>query len=218
MSKIKERIIEIDKSAKRSRLIAIILGVIIIAFIVVTGYLIYEQIKDKQIIENKKAELQVKVDELTEAQKELKAKDLLLTSQNERLREVQGRLDTYWEEAVRSDKIKDYADYLLKAIKGDKHYDEALIKMNELANKTGYVQITDSNGTPYLSPIKKIDTDVTFYIAQKAMRVRRGVIGDPNFSNTSQIGNKVVKVNDVVRLDEIIKTGGAEWGKIAYGN
>jgi len=218
MSKIKERIIEIDKSAKRSRLIAIILGVIIIAFIVVTGYLINEQIKDKQIIENKKAELQVKVDELTEAQKELKAKDLLLTSQNERLREVQGRLDTYWEEAVRSDKIKDYADYLLKAIKGDKHYDEALIKMNELANKTGYVQITDSNGTPYLSPIKKIDTDVTFYIAQKAMRVRRGVIGDPNFSNTSQIGNKVVKVNDVVRLDEIIKTGGAEWGKIAYGN
>ncbi len=37
MSKIQERIKEIDKSAKRSRLIAIVLSVIIIGFVIYTG-------------------------------------------------------------------------------------------------------------------------------------------------------------------------------------
>jgi len=216
MSKISELIVEIEKTEKRSRLIAIVLSTIIIGFVIVTGYLINEQIKDEYVIEVQKSDLEIQKAELQKIVIELKEKDSLLTAQNTRLREVQGRLDNYWNEALKSNKIKEYADYLLKAIKGDEHYDEAIDRMNKLAKKSGFVQITDSNGTPYLTPIKKIDSDVTFYIAKKAMRIRYGVIGDPRFSRTSQIGNRVVRVNDVVRLDEKFKTGRAEWAKISH--
>ncbi len=218
MSSIGGKLKEVEKNAKRTRRISTILATIMIIFIALSAVLIILVKKantsleeEKQIVETQKKQLEAKNEELAK-------KDSLLTFQNERLREVQGKLDNYWNQAVSSNKINAYADYLSKAINGDEHYNDALSKMNELANKTGYVQITDSNKKQYLSPIKELDSDVQFYIAKTAMRVRRGVMGDPNYSNTSQIGNKVVRVNDVVRLDSIIKTGDAEWGKIGYGN
>lgn len=218
MSSIGGKLKEVEKSAKRTRLITTVLATIMIIFIALSAVLIIlvkqanaNLEEEKLIVENQKKQLEDKNIELAK-------KDSLLTFQNKRLREVQGKLDNYWNQAVASNKINVYADYLSKAINGDEHYNDALFKMNELANKLGYVQITDSNGKQYLSPLKELDSDVTFYRANTAMRVRYGVIGDRNFSNTSQIGNKVVKVNDVVRLDSIIKTGGAEWGKIGYSN
>ena len=218
MSSIGGKLKEVEKSAKRTRQISTILATIMIIFIALSAVLIILVQKANANLEAEKQIVETQKKQLEEQNKVLAKKYSLLTFQNERLRDVQGKLDSYWDKAVATNKINAYADYLAKAINGDEHYNDALAKMNELANRTGYVQITDSNGRQYLSPIKELDSDVTFYIANTAMRVRYGVIGDPNFSNTSQIGSKVVKVNDVVRLDSIIKTGGAEWGKIGFGS
>ncbi len=217
MSSIGGKLKEVEKNAKRTRRITTILATIMIIFIALCVVLIIlvdqannNLAAEKQKVENQRTQLE-------NQNKILAEKDALLTFQNKRLREVQGRLDEYWNQAVASNKINDYADYLSKAINGDEHYNDALVKMNELANKTGYVQITDSNGKQYLSPIKELDSDVQFYIANSDRSVRRGIIGDPNFSNSSRIG-KTIRNGDVVRLDKIIKSGEAEWGKIGYGN
>ena len=217
MSSISGKLKEVEKKSKRTRRVSTILASIMILFIALSAILIVIVNQTNTKLAEEKQKVEDQKEELLATNKALAEKDSILVIQNKRLREVQGKLDSYWNDAVASNNMNDYAEYLSKAIVGDEYYDEAISRMNELADKnTGYVQITDSNSKEYLSPIKEFDSEVTFYKANKTMRIRQGVIGDPNFPNTSQIGNRTVNVNDVVRLDSIIKTGSAEWGKIGY--
>jgi len=215
MSKIQERIKEIDKSAKRSRLIAIILSVVIIGFVIYTGYLLNEISETNDNLTKSEISLKANKVSLEESNTALEKKDSILTLKNKKLLELRGSLEKEWNKADASGKIKDYASYLERAIEDDDHYSEALQKMNTLANDKGYVQITDSNGTKYLEEIENLNTDDVFYRVKKAMSVRFGVIGDRSFSNTGRTGN-VIDIGDVVKIINKYTSGGAEWAEIRY--
>jgi len=206
MSKIQDRIKEIDKSAKRSRLIAILLSLIIIGFIIYTGYLLNQLSKTNN--------------ELTKSEKSLTDSKIVLQEKNKKLLELRGSLKKEWDRANASGQLKDYASYLERAIEDDLHYAEALQKMNTLANTKGYVQITDSDGLKYLDKIENLNTDDIFYRVIKDMNVRNGVLGHPDFKNknTSRNGD-IINIGNVVKIIQVYSfNSGAEWAEIKYDN
>ena len=216
MGNLSEKLKERERKSRQSKLANNILGVFVVIFMV-TSVLLYSSLtEEKAKLMASEASLKKSEDSLRTSNKKLIEQDSILMLQNEKLLELRGNIESFWTAADNSGRIQDYASYLERAIENDEYYDEALLKMNTLANDIGYVQITDSDGTKYLEEIKNLNTDDVFYRVKKAMSVRNGVLGDSSFPNTSRTGD-VIKVGDVVKILQTYEfNSGAEWAKIGY--
>jgi len=218
MSNLSEKIKEREKKSRQNKLTNNILGFIVVIFMVVS-VMLYSSLKEQKAnLQKSEKDLQASEKSLIDSNKALKEKDSILMLQNEKLLALRGSIETFWNDAQNSNRLRDYANYIERAIEGDEHYAVAINKMIELAAKKGYVQITDSDGTKYLSKIEGLNTKYEFFRVGKAMNVRNGVLGDNSFSNTSRNGD-VLNIEDVVKLGKVYTfNSGAEWAEIYYKN
>lgn len=218
MSNLSEKIKERERKSKQSKMTSTILSVVVIIFMV-SSVLLYSSLKkEEKALKLSETNLQTSYDSIAKIKNALAKSDSILTIQNEKLLALRGSIETFWNDAQSSNRLRDYASYLERAIEGDQHYNEALDIMIKEATKKGYVQITDSDGTKYLSKIEGLNTEYEFFRVGKAMNVRNGVLGDDSFSNTSKNGD-VLNIEDVVKLGDVYSfSSGAEWGEVYYKN
>ena len=105
--------------------------------------------------------------------------------------------------------------------------------MNAFFPKKGYVQINESNGKrlyerftdtvgfpkePIIILNEPSVTQTNLYISKMSMNVRRGVIGNPEYRNTSRNGDLIWEGQMVKVLGDVIESGRSKWVHIAYGN
>ncbi len=218
MNDLSERIKAREKKSRQIKFANTLLSIAVIIFIV-TSVMLYSNLKEeKRKLTESETNLLASEKKLIASNKSLEEKEAILEEKNKKLLDLRGSLEKEWRKADESGKIKDYASYLERAIEDDDHYSEALKKMNTLANDKGYVQITDSNGSKYLKEIENLKTDDVFYRVIKAMNVRYGVLGHPDFRNrnTSRNGN-IIRIGDVVKIIKKYSfNSGAEWAEIRY--
>ena len=134
--------------------------------------------------------------------------------------------------ARKSNSFKSYRNYINTFGDKGEYYIKALTNLNSFFPKKGYVQLKESDGRAlYVKfqdtmgfPKKPVmilnEPSVTrgnLYISKEARNVRRGVIGNPEFSNTSTNGD-VIWVDQLVKVLDIIESGSSKWAHIAYGN
>ncbi len=138
----------------------------------------------------------------------------------------------YFGVAKKSNTFKSYRTYVNTIGKDGSYYDAALVNLGSFFPNKGYVQLTESSGAQYYEKFKETDNfpdkpliiagepsvaKNNMYRSKRAMRIRRGVIGNPDYPNTSPTGN-MVKVGQIVKLLDTIVSGQATWAHIAYGN
>ncbi len=220
MSNLSEKIKEREKKSQQNKLMMNVLGVVVIIFMI-SSIMLYTQLKkEKKALTESEANLLKSEKSLIDSNRDLEIKDSILSLKNEKLLQLRGSIDNYWQEADNSGNIKDYANYLKRAIEGDKHYQEALEKMNTLARKRGYVQITNRNGTKNLKKIENLNTDDIYYEVTQSMNVNYGAKGHPDFNNrnTSRKIGEVVQKYDVVKIIKVYTytSSKAEWAEIGY--
>lgn len=229
MSKIQDRINEINKIAKRSRLITSILAVIIIAFIVLTGWNM-KTISEKNIeLEENKLIINSKNDSLKFANEELvflkdqielketeykKQLDSLIAKQNSGSQQL-------WEFTQSANTVEAYYNYVKKQNEDNVEISpEQLAEIKEnvlnLMDRTGWVQIKESNGNILFTELGDFIGDVgDVRVAKSARSIRYGVIGVD--SNSSRNGD-VVSKDQYVIVVETKSSGRTEWAKIHYSN
>jgi len=217
MSNLSEQIKAREKKSRQNKLMMNILGFVVIIFMV-SSVMLYSQLKkEKKALTESETNLKISYDSISKVKNALAKSDSILTIKNAKLLQARGSIESYWTDAVNKNRIKHYANYLSKAIEGDKHYGEALTKMNDLAKKQGYVQVTESNGNVLLEKLNNIDTEDNFYEALSDRSIRRGVVGNSDFTRQGRNGD-AIKAGDVVKVVRIIPSGNAQWAEIRYSN
>ena len=90
--------------------------------------------------------------------------------------------------------------------------------MKELFNDEGYVQLLDSDGkTTFFE--KRPDSPLgTFYQAEDDRNVNTRILGSSDFPNTRDNANHSIQQNQVVKIIEEFKSGGAIWPSIGNTN
>ncbi len=216
MGNLSDKIKERERKSKQNKLMMNVLGVVVIIFMV-SSVLLYSKLKEeKRKLTESETSLLASEKSLLASNKELKTKDSILIIQNKKLLELRGSIDNFWNAAQNSNRMKDYASYLERAIEDDDHYNDALTLLNSLATQTGYVQVTESNGNILLQKIENLNTEDQFYKALSDRSIRRGVINNPDFPNSSVKGT--LRTDDVVKVVRLIPSGNAQWAEIRYGN
>lgn len=159
--------------------------------------------------------------------------DSLLGVTERQLEELESATDSiYFYAARNTNTFKSYRGYVANYGKKGEYYHKALTNLNAYFPNKGYVQIQESNGSKYYTPYKETKgfpeepimilgepsvTQTNLIVLDQTMSVRKGVIGNPDFSSTGRNGD-AVREGQVVKLLEIIESGDAKWGHIAYGN
>ena len=115
--------------------------------------------------------------------------------------------DDLWEYAREENTIQAYADYV--KIKGIN--DEVVSKIKNLLQKTGYMQIQESNGYRLIEPINQ---EFGLWTTKSTRSIRHGVIGKDAFS--SRNGDAILQGQPFVILEDSLMSGSAKWAKIAY--
>ena len=134
--------------------------------------------------------------------------------------------------ARKSNSFKSYRNYINTFGDKGEYYIKALTNLNSFFPKKGYVQLIESDGRALYSKFKDTlgfpkeaviilnepsATRSNLYISKEARNVRRGVIGNPEFSDTRKNGD-VIWVDQLVKVLDIIESGSSKWAHIAYGN
>jgi Tfp pilus assembly protein PilE len=171
-----------------------------------------------------------------------KSKDSLMIQKSEidRLYEVNKKqLETlsratdsvYFAVARTTNTFKSYKSYLANFGEEGEYYYQALLNINALFPKTGYVQLIESSGNKlyakfedtngFPDTIVLIDsvpsvTKNNLYICKSAMNVRKGVMGHPDFPNSSRNGDVIWEDQMVKVLGDVIESGSSKWVHIAY--
>jgi hypothetical protein len=216
MNDLSERIKAREKKSRQIKFTNTLLSVIVIIFIV-TSVLLYSSLKkEKAALIKSETNLQTSYDSITKIKDKLTISDSILSLQNEKLLQLRGSIDKIWEDAQNANTIKDYASYLERAIDGDENYNTALTRIDQLAKKNGYVEITDSDGTKYFQKIESLSAEGEFYKALADRSVRYGVKGDSRFSNQDRNGDAIVTGNVVKVIKTFSFNSGTEWAEIRY--
>ncbi len=174
--------------------------------------------------------LQAKNDTLVSQKRTI---DSLYGVTDQQLKDLERATDSiYFYAARNTNSFKSYRGYVANYGKKGEYYHKALTNMNAYFPKKGYVQIEESNGYKYYNPYENTKgfpeepilivgepsvTKTNLIVLDKAMTVRKGVIGNSDFRNTSSTGDVLV-LGQVVKLLDIVESGNAKWGHIAYGN
>ncbi len=139
----------------------------------------------------------------------------------------------YFNVAKTTNSFKSYKSYLSNFGQEGDYYIKTLVNINALYPKTGYVQLKESSGrTLYkkfedtkgfpdepvmLDGVPSISKN-NLYISNMDMNVRNGVMGKPEFPNTSRNGDVIFRNQMVKVIGEVIESGSTKWVHIAYGN
>tara|TARA_R110000796_G_C14525058_1_gene431286 strand:+ start:544 stop:1242 length:699 start_codon:yes stop_codon:yes gene_type:complete len=232
MSDIKDLIRETNKIARKGRLINNILWGVVSILIAVSLYTAsiaidakenaIEEKEAKEILLTQKEELLVIADSL-KRQAIAYADDLKISEENlqgekeklelikvkyDSIREITlHQTDDLWEYAREENTIQAYADYV--KIKGIN--DEVVSKIKNLLQKTGYMQIEESNGYTLIKPINQ---EFGLWTTKSTRSIRYGVIGKDALS--SRNGDAILQGQPFVILEDSLMSGRTRWAKIAY--
>lgn len=229
MSKIQDRINEINRIARRSRLITTILAIVIVAFIVLTGWNM-KTISEKNetlrvndsIIGSKNDSLKFANDELIFLKDQIELKETAYKKQLDSLIEIQNSgSEQLWEFTKSTNTVEAYYHFVQKQEEDGLEIapDRILeIKANVLSlmDRTGWVQIKESNGTMLFDSLSQSIDDIGDVMTAKSARsVRLGVIGKHNPS--SRNGDVISRGQYVIVLNKET-SGNTEWAQIKYSN
>jgi predicted nuclease with TOPRIM domain len=230
MSKIQDRIQEIDKIAKRSRAIAIILSIVIIGFIVATGLNLQTiSVTNAKLVENETV-IQLKNDSLNDANEELVFLKTQIeaneTKYKDELEELKSQMtsgnEELWEFTKSENTVNAYYKYIetkgvenIEPEKIDEIKTSILALMNKGADTKYWVQIKESNGIELFDKITMFGNIRDVRIAKSARSVRNGVIGVD--SSSGRNGDVISKGQYVLVLDTK-ESGTTNWAQIRYSN
>jgi len=166
--------------------------------------------------------------EMLEAQKDtLMMQQVALRKRNKQIEEYKDQLlnsvqseDVYWEIAKEQKSIESYMDYLIKfeSDTTNQFVPDAKKGLEALLNKKGFVQVVESSGTHLFDPYTSYSNSVIFLKSKMAMNVRRGVIGNTDYSPSTRNGD-IINEGQVVKVIKAnIPSGKSVWAQIAYSN
>lgn len=224
MTKIQDRINEINKIAKRSRMITTVLAVIIVAFIVLTAWNI-TTISGKNItINSKNDSLKVVNEELKFLKGEIENKEIKYKNELRQLVDSIAEADQgsdLWENTKSTNTINAYAKYLEtehqnNSIVEPERINEIKAAVDELMDRNGWIQIQESNGTKLFTELSGFIDNVRDVRKAKSSRsVRNGIIGE---SGNSGRNGDVISKDQFVIVVKTEQSGKAVWAEIKYSN
>jgi Tfp pilus assembly protein PilE len=202
-------------------LVAILTVAIIVLFSMVVKYSYDLKLSESKLTKSKDS-LMIQKDEI----------DRLFAVNKKQLETLSRATDSiYFAVARTSNTFKSYKNYLANFGEDGEYYYEALLNINALFPKTGYVQLIESNGNKLYAKFEDTDgfpdtvvymdsvpsvTKNNLYICKSAMNVRNGVMGNPDFSNTNRNGDVIWEEQMVKVLGDVIESGSSKWVHIAY--
>lgn len=221
MSKLKDRIEEINKTVQKSRRINNALWVVVIIFVGTSIYFAIdaELSRQKAIEEKNKADLLViKNDSLY--QEALIAKNQLAINDSIKEVEIQQLLASsnldLWDQTKKTNSLIAYSDYLDKTPDSIAQVNAAL---NTYFNKEGYVQLIETNGNSLIEDVS-LSLEGEYAKFKTDRSVRNGAIGveGAGSSNPTRIG--VVFKGQIFKIEETFpsKSSSSEsvWALIKY--
>lgn len=215
MSKIKDRIQEIERITRKSRRINNTLWVVVAVFVAASiGLGVWASIERTNAINAKDQEIAAKK---------------LLEEANEQLqnseREVQRKLDSMvrenvgdlWEGAKTINSLKGYAAYKEKNPNDTIHNEDLINAVNKLLNKNGFVQIVETNGNRLFEEVD-LALDGVFVKFDTDKNVRNGAIGIDGCGSSNPTKTGVVLKDKTVRVKDTCHARGSDsvWAEIEY--
>ncbi len=218
MSKIQERIAEIDKATKRSRTINNFLWVFVFGLVAVAGYFAFSANTER----NKAVVLADKNDSLLIIAND--AKDKLILSEEA----TQEKLDSIirasdadiWQQVKSINTLKAYSNYAQQNPNDSIHKEDLVKAVNNLLGNVGYVQYQETSGNKLYNLAPEIALEGSFVRFKTDKAVRNGAIGinDCGASNSKRID--VIYKGKTVRVNKLCEAPGSKsiWAEIAYSN
>lgn len=211
MSEIREKINEINRTAKKSKRINNILWLCVVGLVGLSFYFAYSASKSEDKALEKKEEA-LRLAHVNDSLRE--------DAQQSRQKIVDVIKDAdleLWEQAKTVNSIDSYAFYL-KVTEGKQRNDEIKTAVETLFKDEGYVQLVDSNGrTEYFK--EKLKSNLGhFFIALRDRNVNTGVIRHPDFPRAGDKRGHSIKKGQIVKVLEEFQSGNAVWAKIGYKN
>lgn len=233
MSKVQDRINQINKIARRSRIITTILAIIIIGFIIVTGWNLNTITKKNIEITEKNEENAVLITRdsiqkinLTEKNRDL---EFLKKEIEAKEQDYKKKLDSiiaesnssggeHWEYTVKTNTVASYYSYIETI--GIANINETRVTaiksaILELMNYTDWVQIIESNGADLFSKSTVLSDFKDVRIAKSARSVRKGVMG---LDKNSRRNGHIISKGQYIIVLETKKSGRTLWARIKYSN
>lgn len=210
MSEIKEKIQEINKTAKKSRRINNILWLCVVGLVALAFYLAFMAIDAREIADTEK----------TKAENLAKRNDTLRQNAEDAKQKLVDNInesrDVLWQNAQSINSADSYSYYVAIYGKEDEHYPEVESAIDALFKDEGYVQILDSDGVTSYFKEKPTSELGRFFVAVSDRNVNTGVLGNDDFPNAGDKPGHTIRQNQVVKLEEEYKSGDAIWAKIGY--
>lgn len=225
MSKIQDRINEIDKIAKRSRIITAVLAIIIIAFIVITVWNMNTISNNNITINSKNDSLNIVNEELKFLKGQIENKEIKYKNELRQLEDsiaIADQGSDLWKNTKSTNTIESYAKYIETEHNNNNSVDperisEIEVAVNALMNSKGWIQLEESNGTKLFTEMSSfIDNVKDVRKARSARSVRNGIIGKKR-TDSSRNGD-VISKDQYVIVVKTEKSGKSVWAEIKYSN
>ncbi|MDT0540942.1 hypothetical protein [Croceitalea sp. P059] len=211
MSKIQERIAELDKVSKKTRTVNNILWVFVFALVALAGYFAYESsVKEKEI------------EKLLSLSNDAKEKLALSEST------TQAKFDSIirasdadlWQQAKKINTLKAYSNYAQENPYDSIHKADLIKAVDNLLSNVGYVQYQETNGNKLYTVNTEIHLEGEYVQFKNDKAIRNGAIGinDCGADNSKRID--VINKGKTVRVNKLCEAPGSQsiWAEIAYSN
>lgn len=215
MSKIKDRIEEIERITKKSRRINNTLWVVVAIFVLASiGLGAWASIERTKAIEATNNEIEAKK-LLVQANQQLQESE----------KEVQRKLDSMvrenvgdlWQGAKTINSLTGYSAYKKQNPNDTIHGEDLVRAVNNLLNKSGYVQLVETNGN---NLYEKVDLalDGDFVKFKTDINVRNGAIGIDDCGSSNPTKTGVLIKGKTVRIKSRCEAPGSEsvWAQVEY--
>ena len=115
--------------------------------------------------------------------------------------------DELWDYAIAENTVEAYTDYI--KIKGMN--DDVYEKLTSLLDRTGYVQIQESNGNMLIEELEN-----GLWSSKSARSIRYGVMGLKEFPSTNRNGDVILEGQPFIIIKDSLMSGKTRWAKILY--
>lgn len=223
MSKIAQRIEEIERLTKKSRIINNVLWVIVFLLVALAAYFAYQTAKVNKQLESANTALEEKNELLIKQKDTISMQKLDLEKRNAEIEDYKNQLlnsvqsdEVYWEVATSQNTLESYIDYLKNHTPDNLNYLDAKKRLDDKLKAQGFVQIMESNGKSIFTQLLDLGEDGKYLICKNAVRVRRGVIGNKEYAPSTTTG-EVIGMGQIVRVEiDSIPSGQSMWAKIRF--
>jgi len=215
MSKIKERIDEINKTAKKSRTINNVLWVVVMVLTIgAIGLGFWADQQRGAAIEAKN-----EADSLKTLANEALAQIEINEAETRRKLDsmVASNITDLWKQAKTVNTLMAYSNYAKEHPNDSLHENDLVKALDDLLNTEGYVQIVETNGNKLYETVT-LSLEGEFIKFKTDKSVRNGAIGinGCGAANSTRIG--VLLKDKIVRIEEKCEASGSKsvWAKIAF--